>query len=76
MAKWPVAGALTIQVESRVNMGTAQTRNTVLQAQSPSRASGQNALFQRWPQIVQMIDEDDTETKIFIPETAGGGGDA
>ena len=40
MEKLRVAGALTIQVEFRVKMGTAQTRKTMLRAQSPSRASG------------------------------------
>ena len=40
MEKLPVAGALTIQVEFRVKMGTAQTRKTMLRAQSPSRVSG------------------------------------
>ena len=31
--------------------------------------------LQRWPKIVQLVDEDDTETRVSISETAGGGGD-
>ena len=39
------------------------------------RGFGLNCLVQRWPQIAQMVDVDDTETIFFILETAGEGGD-